>query len=170
MLQYCAILQIYTLEQEKRGLCPYDDKRYLLADLPDGSPNPNTHAYGHYELQSEERLQVDMPDRPGTELVIEQRQPRQEAKSPKKPEEVEEPYHTSLLVVKRELRYKRRHARVEKTLAKRSRRNSNKEDISKERTSQCRREMRTVSSRVLNSVKRNEPRRPNREPPIVSEM
>ena len=28
--------QINTMEQEKRGLCPYDDKRYLLADLPDG--------------------------------------------------------------------------------------------------------------------------------------
>ena len=24
--------QVYTMEQEKRGLCPYDDKRYLLAD------------------------------------------------------------------------------------------------------------------------------------------
>ena len=36
--------QLYTLEQSKRGLCPYDDKRYLLADLPDGQPNPNTHA------------------------------------------------------------------------------------------------------------------------------
>ena len=114
----------------KRGLCPYDDKRYLLADLPDGLPNPNTHAYGHYELQTEERLHVDMPERPGTELVIEQRQPRQEAKAPQKTEEVEEPYYTSLLVVKRELRFKRKHARVEKTLAKRTRRDSNGEDIS----------------------------------------
>ena len=26
-------VQMYTMEQEKRGLCPYDDKRYLLADL-----------------------------------------------------------------------------------------------------------------------------------------
>ena len=34
----------------KRGLCPYDDKRYLLADLPDGRPNLNTHAYGHRDL------------------------------------------------------------------------------------------------------------------------
>ena len=38
------------MEQEKRGLCPYDDKRYLLADLRDGCPNPNTHAYGHRDL------------------------------------------------------------------------------------------------------------------------
>ena len=28
--------QMYTIEQEKRGLCQYEDKRYLLADLPDG--------------------------------------------------------------------------------------------------------------------------------------
>ena len=42
--------QVYTIKQEKRGLCPYDDKRYLLADLPDGRPNPNTHAYGHRDL------------------------------------------------------------------------------------------------------------------------
>ena len=41
---------------EKRGLCPYDDKRYLLADLPDGRPNPNTHAYGHRDLAAEEHL------------------------------------------------------------------------------------------------------------------
>ena len=43
------------MEQEKRGLCPYDDKRYLLADLPDGRPNPNTHAYGHCDLAAEEQ-------------------------------------------------------------------------------------------------------------------
>ena len=42
--------QVYTIKQEKRGLCPYDDKRYLLVDLPDGHPNPNTHAYGHCGL------------------------------------------------------------------------------------------------------------------------
>ena len=38
------------MEQEKRGLCLYDDKRYLLADLPDHRPNPNTLAYGHRDL------------------------------------------------------------------------------------------------------------------------
>ena len=44
------------MEQEKRGLCAYDDKRYLLADLPDSCPNPNTHAYGHCDLAAEEHL------------------------------------------------------------------------------------------------------------------
>ena len=29
------------MDQEKRGLCPYDDKRYVLADMPNGQPNPN---------------------------------------------------------------------------------------------------------------------------------
>ena len=48
--------QVYTMEQEKRGLCPYDDKRYLLADMPDSRPNPNTHAYGHCDLAAEEHL------------------------------------------------------------------------------------------------------------------
>jgi hypothetical protein len=36
------------MEVEKRGLIAYDDKRFLLAKLPDGQPNPQTHAYGHY--------------------------------------------------------------------------------------------------------------------------
>ena len=47
------------MEQEKRGRCPYNDKRYLLADLPDGRPNPNTHAYGHLDLATEEHLVAD---------------------------------------------------------------------------------------------------------------
>ena len=42
--------QVYTLEQKTRVVCPYDNKRYLLADLPNGRPNPNTHASGHCEL------------------------------------------------------------------------------------------------------------------------
>ena len=62
-------LHVYTMEQEKRGLCPYDDKRYLLADLPDSSPNPNTHAYGHRDLAAEEHLVADKPE-PGAELII----------------------------------------------------------------------------------------------------
>jgi len=33
---------VYTLEVQKRGLHPYDDKRYLLDNLEDGSPNPYT--------------------------------------------------------------------------------------------------------------------------------
>ena len=56
-------------EQEKRGLCPYDDKRYLLADLPDGRPNLNSHAYGHWDLAAEEHLVADQPE-PGAELII----------------------------------------------------------------------------------------------------
>ena len=105
-------MQIYTLEQEKRGLCPYDEKRYLLADLHDGTPNPNTHAYGHHELATEVRVQMDMPEQSGIELVLEQQQPPTN----------DEPYYTSLQVVKRELQFKRRHERVAKTLAKRGRR------------------------------------------------
>ena len=61
--------QMYTMEQEKRGLCQYDDKRYLCADLPDGRPNPNTHAYGHCDMAVEEYLVADQPE-PGTELII----------------------------------------------------------------------------------------------------
>ena len=38
---------IYTMDVQKRGLVPYDDKRILLADLPDDLPNPDTHAFGH---------------------------------------------------------------------------------------------------------------------------
>ena len=68
-------LQVYTMEQEKRGLCPYDDKRYLLADLPDGRPNPNTHAYGHRDLAAEENLVADQPE-PGAELIIRHREER----------------------------------------------------------------------------------------------
>ena len=62
-------IQVYTMEQEKRGLCPYDDKRYLLADLPDGRPNPNTHAYGHCDLAAEKHLVADLPE-PGAQLII----------------------------------------------------------------------------------------------------
>ena len=57
------------MEQEKSGLCPYDDKRYLLADLPDGRPNPNTHAYGNRDLAAEEHLVADQPES-GAELII----------------------------------------------------------------------------------------------------
>ena len=57
------------MEQEKRGLCPYDDKRYLLTDLINGRPNPNTHAYGHCDLVAEEHLVADQPE-PCAELII----------------------------------------------------------------------------------------------------
>ena len=63
------------MEQEKRGLCPYNDKRYMLADLPDGHTNPNTHAYGHRDLANEEHLVTDQPE-PGTELIIKPREER----------------------------------------------------------------------------------------------
>ena len=63
------------MEQEKRGLCPYDDKRYLLADLPDGRPNQNTHGYGHRDLAAEEHLVADQPE-PGAELIILHREER----------------------------------------------------------------------------------------------
>ena len=39
------------MDVNKRGLVLYDDKRILLADLPDGLPNPDTHAFGHYLLE-----------------------------------------------------------------------------------------------------------------------
>ena len=61
--------QVYTMKQEKRGLCPYDDKRYLLADLPDGRSNPNTHAYGHCDLAAEKHSVADQPQ-PGAKLII----------------------------------------------------------------------------------------------------
>ena len=67
---------MYSPEQEKRGLCPYNDKRYLLANLLDGSPNPNTHAYGHKDLATEERFIADMPAAPGPDLIIEHRERR----------------------------------------------------------------------------------------------
>ena len=57
------------MEQEKRGHCPYDDKRYLLADLPDGRPNPNTHAYGYPDFAAEKHLVADQPE-PCAELII----------------------------------------------------------------------------------------------------
>jgi len=67
------------MEQQKRGLCAYDDKRYLLADLPDGTPNPHTHAYGHYAL-AEEATIIDENDgndgddedetKPGDDLIV----------------------------------------------------------------------------------------------------
>ena len=48
--------QSYTVSQIQRGLCLYDDKLYLLANLINGKPNPNTHAFGHYELSHKAAL------------------------------------------------------------------------------------------------------------------
>ena len=61
--------QVYTMEKKKRKLCHYDDKRYLLADLPDVRPNSNTHAYGHRYLVAEEHLVADKPET-GAKLII----------------------------------------------------------------------------------------------------
>ena len=41
----------------------------MLADLPDGHPNPNIHAYGHCDLAADEHLMADQPE-PGAELII----------------------------------------------------------------------------------------------------
>ena len=57
------------MKQEKLGLCPNDDKQYLLADLPDGRQNLNTDAYGHRDVADEEHLVVDQPE-PGAKLII----------------------------------------------------------------------------------------------------
>ena len=112
-------MQINTLEQENRGFCPYDDKRYFLADLHGGTLNPNTHAYGHHELATKVRVKINMPERSGTELVLEQQQPPTN----------DEPYHTSLQVVKRDLQFKRWHDQIAKTLVKRGRRDTDTEEI-----------------------------------------
>ena len=50
-------------------ILPVRRQAYLLADLPDGRPNPNTHAYGHCELAAEEHLMADQPEL-GAELII----------------------------------------------------------------------------------------------------
>ena len=66
---------------------------------------------------------MEMPEQSGIKRVVEQQQPRQE------PEPDPEPYNTSLLTVNSELRFKRQHDLVAKTLAKRGRRDSNGEEI-----------------------------------------
>lgn len=45
------------MDVQKRGLVPYNDKRIICADLPDGQPNPDTHAFRHYLLET-----VRMPE------------------------------------------------------------------------------------------------------------
>ena len=61
--------QMYTMERQKRGLCPSSLIRYLLADIPDGRPSSNIHAYGHGDLAAEEHLVADQPE-PGAKLII----------------------------------------------------------------------------------------------------
>ena len=50
---------VYTMEEEKRRLCPYDNKRYLHADLPDGRSNPNTYSYYHRDMAEEKHVVAD---------------------------------------------------------------------------------------------------------------
>ena len=89
--------RVYTLEVQKRGLHPYDDKRYLLDNLADGSPNPNTHAYGHYAIPVAATV-LDETE-PGTGLVVSVRPPRESVDKCK------------------DKRYKRKNKQVQKKLA-----------------------------------------------------
>ena len=68
---------MYTMDVQNRGLVPYDDKRILLADLPDGQPNPDTHVFGHYSLEA---VQMPEPEQPpaGEEMVVVVRPSRNE--------------------------------------------------------------------------------------------
>ena len=67
--------QVYSIEVEKRGLHLFDDKLYLLANLEDGSPNPFTHAFGHYSIQTED-IVIDATSFKCA-LVVEQKPPRE---------------------------------------------------------------------------------------------
>ena len=57
------------MEQEKRGLCRYENKRYLFAYMPDGNPNSITYAYGHRDLVTEVNLVAESPE-PGADTGI----------------------------------------------------------------------------------------------------
>ena len=59
LLHTTICCKMYTMNQKKRGLYPYDDKQYLIIDLADGRPNPHIHAYGHRDLAAEKRLVAD---------------------------------------------------------------------------------------------------------------
>ena len=89
--------RVYSLEIQKRGLHPFDDKRYLLENLEDGSPNPYTHAYGHYSIPAEAPV-IDQTDA-GSGLVVNVRPPRESIEKCK------------------DKRYKKRHKQVQKRLA-----------------------------------------------------
>ena len=57
------------MKQKKLWLCPYDDKQYLYADLPNNRRNQHTHVYGQCYLAAEKHLVADQPE-PGAELII----------------------------------------------------------------------------------------------------
>ena len=61
---------IYIMDVQKRGLVPYDDKCILLADLPDGLPNPATHAFGHYSLEAVRMPEHEQPPAGGEMVVV----------------------------------------------------------------------------------------------------
>ena len=46
---------MFTIEGVKRGLCAFDDKRYLLAD------GINTMAHGHYAIRNEQTEEFEEP-------------------------------------------------------------------------------------------------------------
>lgn len=57
------------MDVQKRCHVPYYDKRILLADLPDGQRNPDTHAFRYYSLDA---VHVPNPEQPaaGEEIVV----------------------------------------------------------------------------------------------------
>ena len=60
---------MYTTEQEKCWHCSYDDKRDLLADLPDSCLNLNTNVTSNCDLAEKEHLVADQPNS-GAKLKI----------------------------------------------------------------------------------------------------
>lgn len=71
-------------------LCQSDDKRFLLANYPDVNSILNTNAYELDDLAAEMRVQINMPNKSRTELVVEQLYPRDE------PVQKPVPYNTSI--------------------------------------------------------------------------
>lgn len=111
----CA--QIYTLEQTKRGLCPYDDKRYLLANLPDGKPNPRTHAYGHFEIAN---LEYVIEERPNAAdgMAIAPVEPENQTDEDIQRDEPEQAPVPTRVQNPQEDRFKKKHAKVLKNYKK----------------------------------------------------
>ena len=114
------------MEQDKRGLCPYDDKRYLLADLPTTlliqtlTPmvitNSRPRRMWRWTCLSVQGLNSSLSSASHHQSTT---------RTPFRPD----PQQTTLLVLNRELRFKRKNTRVAKLLSKRNRRDSNGEEI-----------------------------------------
>ena len=66
---FSNVLNINKIKQLQRELCLYNEKRYLLANQSDGSPNQNTHAHWYRDLAKKSNLITNRPER-GTELII----------------------------------------------------------------------------------------------------